>query len=1152
MYYDINKNLINNYYKNKYNYKTLKNISNIKFDYINEIINIIIEEEDINTKFKYILIAYEKIILKKIDLIKFNKKQIYEENIINYNNDIYKLEDDKIINNNEITTKYKLKYYSILENLKLNKYNVNINENEFLCNILLTPSNIELSNKLPCYNLLSYYYKKKNIPELIYYIAKKCDKYEKMINNTEINPIFLIEIFLRTAHFLLIQKNYFYSIYFILKCKSLIQNNTNILKNIVEEVQRKFIKIENETYNYLLKEKEKFININLSEIQKIKKLIDSILEQKITFNINNLNSINNNFDLFAINKKWLIKAKIFIDNYIIMRKKDDEEFFLNEVFQLKTTYVYYLSNIKISDNIVAFPGYINNFEIISFKDYLDEKINKKNYYLLKELKLNEDYYLIKYKDWNEIKLYFNTTNEINIKDNIQELIELKFILFDKRINGENVNLNLLKKKYIKINKNTDIKHFKEKIINIFNSYFEIDINKKFVNIYKLKKDRKDILIEACYSYISNFPIYKSLYINKLDIEDEIKVSELSYKNYILIIEICNIEEPSFFLDINYQSKEIYKCEFCGKKIYNLNKKYNCDICNFSLFCSKECAKKSKNHLKLDNILIQILEKKFSLKNLLSNDMESLSLIDNKSLLGRIILKNTKDNYYINCVIQCLSNTEDLTKYFLNGYYLTEINNGNILTGQIYKLYYELLSKLWNKENEIITYNNLYPYISNEKKDPKKTLLAFLNKLNNELKRDTKQKKKLNEPIKNIEEDLKNYYNSNSIISDLFQGTKKISIKCCNCKHSIEEYENFLNLELNIPKIKTQIQIKLFTLNKNYIDLNFNLNEELRIKDVIQKATSYLKKEKYILKIIEQENKNKNESIMIESILYNSIEVVEFNNEYKITNIYTTNYENMDHQNNFDNLKLLDYYKSNNQSELVLYEREINKKETYLYIYPIKEIESQNLINFKNNKEDKILSYPFIIYIKNDDVLEKLPEIIFPKIKNILIKKSGIRNITICYPHFLYNWGNIGEEECFICKEIYYNINNNHCNLLKELNNKMKISELIQIVQNNKIILFVISKYYDLKKSIYPGITLFKDISINENISNTVVSIYDSFNLFKEDIILDNYYCKNCNKENKAIINNRINKSPLYLIVSLNRFIEEEQKLIVNPNIPEIL
>ena len=116
-----------------------------------------------------------------------------------------------------------------------------------------------------------------------------------------------------------------------------------------------------------------------------------------------------------------------------------------------------------------------------------------------------------------------------------------------------------------------------------------------------------------------------------------------------------------------------------------------------------------------------------------------------------------------------------------------------------------------------------------------------------------------------------------------------------------------------------------------------------------------------MKIIEQENKNKNESIMIESILYNSIEVVEFNNEYKITNIYTTNYENMDHQNNFDNLKLLDYYKSNNQSELVLYEREINKKETYLYIYPIKEIESQNLINFKNNKEDKILSYPFIIY-----------------------------------------------------------------------------------------------------------------------------------------------------------------------------------------------
>ena len=935
------------------------------------------------------------------------------------------------------------------------------------------------------------------------------------------------------------------SLYFIRKCKFLIQNDSSILEDITYKINEKFNEIEDKTIYYLMEEKLKFMNMNLSEIKKIESLIDSILEQKITFNVGDLNSGKNN-DLFVINKNWLIKAKTFIDNYIKMLKEDDESFFLNQVFQLMNAYSFSISSSKMLDDVVAFPGYINNFQIISFKDYLNDEINTKSYYLNKKLKLNEDYYLIGTKEWNEIKSYFNSTNEIKIKDNIQEIIELKFILFDKRINSENDNINLLKKKYIQINRNTNIKHFKEKIINGYNNYFKDNNIKKIVNIYNLKRNRKDILIEICYSYIRDFPIYKSLYINKLDIEDDHKIDEIYDKNNILIIEICNKDEPSFFLDINYQSKEEYKCDFCGKKIKNIEKRYNCDICNYSLFCSNICSKNSKNHINLDKILIQILEKKFDLKHLLSNDMETLPLTDNKSLLGRITLKTNEDNYYINCVLQCLSNTEDLTKYFLNDYYLKEVNSGNILKEQTYKLYYELLNKLWNKENEIITYNDLYPYISNEKKDPKETLLTLLNKLNDDLNREHKKKKKSK---KNVEEDLKKSHNS--IIYDLFQGQNKINIKCCNCNSSSVEYENFLNLDINIPKNKSLIQIKLLTLNNDYIDLNFNLKEEIRIKDVIQKATNYLIKEKYILKIIESENKNKNISDMIDSILYNSIEVVEFNEKYKMTKIYNTNYENINKEDNFDNMKLLDYYKTNKYSELVLYEREINKSEIYFYIYPIKEIEIQNMFSFNDNKKYIILSYPFITHIKNDNILEKIPEIIFRKIKNILTKRSQIRNITICYPHFDDNWGNFRNEKCCVCQEVSHNNKNDHCNLLDKLDKKIKISDLIQKLPNDKIILFAVSKKYDLKKSFYSGITLFKENAINEKISNKMVNIYDSFYLFNEDIILDNWHCKNCGENDKAIKKIRIHKTPLYLIISLNRFKEDDKKLIINTDNEEL-
>ena len=287
---------------------------------------------------------------------------------------------------------------------------------------------------------------------------------------------------------------------------------------------------------------------------------------------------------------------------------------------------------------------------------------------------------------------------------------------------------------------------------------------------------------------------------------------------------------------------------------------------------------------------------------------------------------------------------------------------------------------------------------------------------------------------------------------------------------------------------------------------------------------------------ENDNGDYNESAFFAKILYNSIEVVKFNNEYKIINIYKTNYNNINNNKNlrlYDNLKLKEFFENNINSELVLYERNINQQKIYIYIYPTKEKIIPGY--FKSIEESVILSYPIIIYIKSDDTLDKLQLLIFQKLKNLLIKNSkevsdNLNIIEICMPHFSNNYIFNKNNECSICKQKYTKYFD-HCKLFDTLDKNLKIESLIKLVPNNQLILYAKSNQYDLTKCIYSGVELFKDNFINENISKKM-NIYDCLNLFKKDIILDNWYCKKCNKNQNATKNLEIYKTPLYLIISL--------------------
>ena len=71
--------------------------------------------------------------------------------------------------------------------------------------------------------------------------------------------------------------------------------------------------------------------------------------------------------------------------------------------------------------------------------------------------------------------------------------------------------------------------------------------------------------------------------------------------------------------------------------------------------------------------------------------EYLSLKNIPILVG---LNNIGANCYMNATLQCLSNTDELTKYFLNKFKYDLNDNNKIISNG----YYNIIKKLWNRDN----------------------------------------------------------------------------------------------------------------------------------------------------------------------------------------------------------------------------------------------------------------------------------------------------------------------------------------------------------------------------------------------------------------------------------------------------------------------
>ena len=1101
----------------------------------------------------------------------------FDDNLA-YNNN-----NNNVNNNNNNSKKYKYNFSQIIAQNKQicddkSKYTLI----DYKCNICLMRDDIDLSNKINSLSLLSYI---ENCFKNFEYILQINNKICKLFKKEKLTDFFIyIRSLYRCSFFLNEIKDYFYAYNFAQISKDK-HKNSSIDNTSLKLLNELFLLCEKNLKEYLDEKNNYFQNqIDDEKVFTIQNIFDNLIQNNVN------NDENDDKIVFLINKNWVKKAKKFIDLFIKIKNsnnQNDINSFFNNSFNHQKVYNNYFNNFdeKNEDKNFKeyFPGIINNYNLIKFNDKWndpDDNHSQDNIYILENTKedINNNFYLLNKSNWEILINIFGYNHKIYRNKNDLCLKEIKCFIFDERLKNHKF-IHLLKKKYFQISEKETLYNFKEKIlrsienkinlINIYNknnslydyalndinsiqtdevSNYNNDINMNDINdeisnisnkysfyFYILPKNEKNILSELTIAYKNNISSFECNITKLNNLKDNLLMSEFPYKNnsnFILLIEIVNNESSPPFL-----SPFTNKCQECKK---TLDQKVNyCDKCNFNYFCSKLCSEKNINHMKIHKVLDTILIEPFSLKNLFNKSINEIikSSSNNSSALGRKGINNLGNICYMNSVLQCLSNTEDLTKYFLQKIFEQEKNNLCYSNRSLVSEYHKIINNLWlgPKNSSSLNISNFKLILGSKNKqfkdysqqDAFEFLSYLLNYFNDELNRI------INKPYINLVEKQENeddftaserWWKSlknreDSIIVDLFYGQFKSIITCSACKRNNITFDPFMILSLNLPYEYNKVSIKFF-YNKNVYVYDLQIFNDTTLYEL--KVKLFENEE-----IVKKCDLNFNKDLtLIESVILNSEKII---------------------KGVIKNNDTIIYHYFNEGYEIVLYKKE-NINTNTLYIYPVSIEHSKGI--FGNDIQKLIyLSYPVLIETTNETNLKELYKIIKNNLYYMINEETFIsyKDEKLFNFYILHNQNNkmsgflsfFSFSSCEFCGS-----GGDYCDIKSRFSENTSLKNIFKYLnEDHFFVLLVEIKYLDKSKFIYQNMALDLQHYITKETTlikkkKEKLSLYDLLNLFnnEEKLSSDNkWYCNKCKNYQNALKKMEIYRPPNYLIIHLKRF-----------------
>ena len=513
--------------------------------------------------------------------------------------------------------------------------------------------------------------------------------------------------------------------------------------------------------------------------------------------------------------------------------------------------------------------------------------------------------------------------------------------------------------------------------------------------------------------------------------------------------------------------------------------------------------------------------KYLIKFLKKNDIERF--LGDNSRHGLVGLSNLGNTCFMNSAIQCLSNCELLTKYFLSTYYKKDINCSSKYStgGKIAISYYELLEKLWKQNKPYIKpidfYRTFTSYVKifndSSQHDSHEMLIYLLEKLHEDLNRNQEKKYiELNEK-QNNETDIEasnrwwetHLKRDNSIIMDLFSGQYKSTVRCPFCDRISITYDQFSCLELPLS-------------NKCFAGTSYVINEK---ENKIRKINLIFGEKEQFKEICEKINCQKTyKAILCRSSKMYLACLKDEHNLYELIS--------------YSHQKKEDFH-----DRIIFYEYEKNELDNKLlfFVVPMVYIKTMDEASGECTSKEKFLFFPKIFYYSPDETIQKLYDDLkkyyhkYYKEKDSnfsdeKIKLKIVNNLTACTKT---------RDPCDYCKTKECI----SCEFKFDKNMTMKDLKNTQS-KARSFVMYLDIPIENFENSDFDSIKLYDNYLNDEedfSLSNEL-TLENCFNSFSKCEKLDEsneWYCSKCKEHRRGYKQLEIFRLPIYLILELKRF-----------------